>query len=166
MKESESDKFTWKSTKNIAIFASIAGGTATSAIILYFYHMVFASDKSLYELTNVFTFAIEIGFAVFISIVIFQYSRFQQSESDRILKRLKSVQERLESERAIRKEIYQKSLINCFSSIWMKCTLIKLNLDLHGASEDLRIKPTDDVEYKMLVDMIEMNKTQLLELQP
>lgn len=127
MTESEADNFTWKNKKNVSIITSIIVGTAISAIILWITKMAFTSD-SAEDLTNVFTFTIEIGIAVFISIVIFQYSMFQQSRSDNILNGLKAVQETLESERTIRKETFQKSLIKCFLSIWMKCTLIKLNL--------------------------------------
>ena len=165
MTESEADNFTWKNKKNVSIITSIIVGTAISAIILWITKMAFTSD-SAEDLTNVFTFTIEIGIAVFISIVIFQYSMFQQSRSDNILNGLKEVQETLESERTIRKETFQKSLIKCFLSIWMKCTLIKLNLSHYGVSEDLRNKPTFLEENKVVADVIQMNKIQMsLDLQ-
>ena len=117
------NKFSWKDKKNITIFALIVGGTAVVAIYLYTQHMMFASDTSLFELTNFFTFVIEIGIGIFISIMIFRYSKFEQSRSDNILNDIKAVHDSLDKERESRKETYQKSLIQCFSDIWVKCTL-------------------------------------------
>jgi hypothetical protein len=155
-------KFSWKDKKNISIFASIVGGTAVVAICLYIQHMMFASDASLFELTNVFTFVIEIGIGIFISIMIFRYSRFEQNRSDNILSGIKGVHDSLENERSSRKETYQKSLISCFSDIWIKLTLIKLNLDHYGANEDRRNNPKVFENKPEVAEVLQMNKMQLI----
>ncbi len=152
--------------KNFSIIALIVGGTALAGVCLGVKNLMVTLDGNLTDLTNVFTFAIEIGIGVFISTVIFLYSKHQQNRSELILKNIKEVNDDLQKERTIKTEIYQKALLGCFSDIWQKCKLIMMNLDLYHAGEDLRKDPTILEKNKALADIITMNKIQLsLDLQ-
>jgi hypothetical protein len=81
---------TWLNKKNGAIIASIIAGTAIAATWLWSLKAMFSSDASHLELTNVFTFAIEIGLGIFIAMVLFLS---------------KQVSDRLDSDKKAQREI-------------------------------------------------------------
>jgi hypothetical protein len=147
----------WLNKKNVGIIVSIVAGTAIAAIALWLSKAMFSSDESLFELTNFFTFVIEIGLGILIAIIIFQYSKFQQSQSDKTLEGIKQVNDRLETEKKTQRETYQKQVTNCLSEIWKKCTLIVLNLNHHKLPENVSLTEID----KITADIIHMNKIQI-----
>ena len=104
---------------------------------------MFSSDDSPFELTNLFTFVIEIGLGILIAIIVFLYS--------------KQLNDKLENEKKTQREIYLNSVKKCLSDIWKKCTLIILNLDHHNLPEDLRGSKIDEIT----ADVINTNKIQI-----
>ncbi len=84
---------------------------------------------SIYEngdFTNAFGFFIEVGVALFISVLLFRYSKAQQDKAVEVLKtvsdttsRLKSISDSLEQNRTQRQQVVLNALTNSIMGIWM-----------------------------------------------
>jgi DNA-binding transcriptional MerR regulator len=78
------------------------------------------------DFTNAFGFFIEIGVAIFIALLLFRYSTFQQYKAADVLKQvsdttrnLKEISDSLEKQRQQRKEIVMVSVTHALLSVWM-----------------------------------------------
>jgi len=145
---SEAEELSWLNKKIVAVIVIIIVGTAIAGIWLSSIDAMFSSEASHLELTNVFTFAIEIGLGIFVAMVLFLYS--------------KQVNDRLESDKKAQREIYLKAVITCLSDIWMKCKLLILNLNLHNLPEVLTEEVLTNIKLEgPIVDAINTNKLQI-----
>lgn len=109
------------------------------------------------DLTNVVTFTIEAGIGIFIAIIVYFVSKFQQLKTETIVNDIKSFNDTLNAQRNTMQKTFKQTILTCLKNLWKINNLILLNI---------RSKSLDETwipENKILSDLIETYKKQILQ---